>query len=497
MIRFRPDTALLPALFLALPALAGIDTVTGPIPYSTTAEIYSPGGLPGTPAGREIAAAGYVEEEYFVSGKGDIYGAGTTLPTIEQRGIPFTTRVLVIRPRDPARFNGIVHLTGMHPFQGGVQWNWASHLVLSTGAAYVAVGTGTDANSRSRSTKDIPIAGPELTRWFDPVRYGRLDWPLDDGIRWTVFSDVARLLRDKDQTMLRGLQVKRVYASGWSFLGSFLRTYINEGFHHLFRQADGKPLIDGYLIGISSPWQNPGYLPINSRATAPGIGNERRRLSPVDVPVIEFLSQNEGYQNNAPQAPDRDTPVGGHRLYEIGGASHRDLGVAAERNYVRQLAQRGHPGGKPDGACAYAVSDVPLRLLFTSTMINLDRWVNDGTPPPPSARLVFTRAQEVARDRFGNPRGGVRNVQLDLPLARYGLPPDRQCADYVPQYLLMRRIPFDRTELAQLYPGGKAAYLRQASRRIRRMVAERWLRPEDADLYLRQVRAAADEGFGK
>lgn len=483
------------ALALPLPAAAVIDRVAGPIPYASSAEIYSPGGLPGTEEANAIAAAGYVEEEYFVSGKGDVYASGDDAPRLERQGIPFTTRVLVVRPKDPRRFNGIVHLTGMHPFQGGVQWNWASHLVLDTGAAYVAVGTGTDKNSRDRSTAAVPIAGPDVTRWFNPARYAALSWPEDDGIRWTVFSDVARLLRDENRTILAGLEVRRIYSSGWSFLGSFQRTYINEGFHALFRQADGAPLIDGYLIGISSPWQTPGYLPINSRTPAPPVGSPRRQLRPIDVPVIEFLSQNEAWQNNAPQAPERDGRSGGHRLYEIGGASHRDLGLAAARSNVGQLAARGHPGGRPDPACAFGLSDVPLRLLFTAAMANLHRWVEDGTPPPPGARLQFTRAQEVARDDAGNPLGGVRSVQLDLPLARYGAPPGRQCADVIPQYIPMRRMPFDAAELARRYPGGEADYLQRASIRIRQMVDQRWLRPEDAPRYERQLRDAAAEAF--
>lgn len=495
MIRHSFLSALALSTTLAGAAQAEVRQVAGPISYASTAEIYSPGGLPGTPAGDEIRKADYVEEEYFLSGTGDIYASGKDRPVVEKSGVPYTTRILVIRPHDPKKFNGIVHLTGIHPHLGGVQWNWPSHLVLTSGAAYVAVGTGTDANSRNKSTAEAPYASPWVTRWFDSHRYAALDWPEDDGIRWTVFSDMARLLRSKDRKILSDLSIRRIYSSGWSFLGSFQRTYINEGFHDLFRQPDGKPLIDGYLIGISSPWQTPGYLPINSHTPSPPVGSPRRMLRAIDVPVIEFLSQNESQQNNGAQAADRDTGPGRHRLYEIGGTSHRDLGVEVGRTQNVQLHERGHPGGKPDPICAYEGPDVPLRLLFAATMDNLDRWVTDGTPPPPSARMTFSVAQEIARDPVGNPLGGVRNVQLDLPLARYGIPPARECANFVPQYVAMRRMPLDKATLARLYPGGKADYLARADQQIDAMAAQRWLRQDDVKLYRAQVHAAADKAF--
>ncbi|WP_020656988.1 alpha/beta hydrolase domain-containing protein [Massilia niastensis] len=495
MTRIRILASAISGLLIAASAQAEIRNVTGPMPYASTAEIYSPGGLPGTPAGDEIEAAGYVEEEYFVSGLGDVYASGEGKPRLEKSGLPYTTRILVIRPRDPARFNGIVHLTGIHPHQGGVQWNWASQLVLGSGAAYVAVNTGTDEGSRSRSTPDAPVATPWIMRWFDSERYAPISWPDDDGIRWSVFADTAKLLRAKDRKILADVDIKRVYSSGWSFLGSFQRTYINEGFHDLFRQADGKPLIDGYMIGISSPWQNSGYLPINARSPAPPLGHPRRMLRPIDVPVIELLSQNEAQANNGKQAESRDRGPGRHRLYEVGGTSHRDLGVSIERSYQRQLAERGHPAIRPDAACSFDETDVPLRMLFTATMDNLDRWVTEGTPPPPSAQLEFDVSQHVAHDAFGNPKGGVRSVALDLPLARYGAPAARQCATYVPQYLLMRKNPLAAADLKRLYPGGKSDYLARADRRIGQMLAQRWLRESDAALYRAQVRAAADKAF--
>ncbi|HLI58799.1 MAG TPA: alpha/beta hydrolase domain-containing protein [Solirubrobacteraceae bacterium] len=473
-----------------------IDSVTA-VPHDTTADIYSPCALPDTPAAAELEAAGYVQEEYFVSGAGDVYGSGEAVPKVIRGGVEFVTRLLIARPRDPAGFCGRVHLSGIHPFLDGVQWNWAAPLVLGSGSAYVAVGTGTDAHSRGLSTFEAPVAGPAVTRWFDSRRYAPLSWPEEDGIRWTVFSDVAAMLRRPDRPILGDLQVSHVYASGWSFLGSFLRTYINEGFHELLRRPDGGPLFDGYAIGISSPWQRPGYLPINSATSTRRIDDPRRRLRPIDVPVIEFLSQNEGALNGGPQAADIDEGLGRHRLYEVAGTSHEDLGVEVPRTNLLQLAERRHPLAQAEAgpAGAYAVSDVPLRLMFSATMENLHRWVTEGEPPPASRRLELDKAQEVARDELGNPLGGVRSVQLDLPLARYGRPPNRELADETEHYLPMYRIPLAPEEIARRYPAGREQYLERASAAVERMVRERWILPRDAPGYALRIEAAADAAF--
>jgi Alpha/beta hydrolase domain len=463
--------------------------------YSSADEVFCPFYLSDTPAHAHFDRAGYLQEEYLLTGSGELYAPGDGAPRLVRSGLPFVTRALVARPRQASDFSGVVHLTGIHPFLGGVQWEWISELVLTTGDAYVAVGTGTDALSRGRSTPDYPVSATPVTRWFNSARYAPLRWPEDDGIRWSVFSDAATLLRSTDRPLLGELRIERVYASGWSFLGSFMRTFINEGFHDSLRAADGKPLIDGYLIGISSPWQGGGYLEINSGEQPAPVGDPRRRLRAIDVPVIEFLSQGEGERNIGSQAPDLDAGSGRHRLYEVAGTTHTDLGVPVERTNIVQLAQRGHPYAMREREPRYGISDVPLRRLFSATMENLDRWVVQGEAPPPSARLEFDAALEVARDAIGNPRGGVRSAQVDVPLARYGRSPGQHAADNASHFLPMYRVPLERQQLERLYPGGREEYLDRAGAVVERMRSDRWLRATDVDGYRTAIAEAAEAAF--
>ena len=118
------------------------------------------------------------------------------------------------------------------------------------------------------------------------------------------------------------LKAERVYASGWSFTGSFLRTFINGGFHDRARDARGRPLIDGYLIGISSSSFRSGYVPINAHTPNLEPEDPRRQNRAIGAPVIQLMSENEAITNREPQTPER-RPRPPHRLLrEVPGLTH-------------------------------------------------------------------------------------------------------------------------------------------------------------------------------
>ena len=67
----------------AIPSITPVPTTADSVPYGSD-----------DPDVANLAAFGYVQEEFFISGTVD--------------GLPYTTRVLVRRPADPSRFSGIV-----------------------------------------------------------------------------------------------------------------------------------------------------------------------------------------------------------------------------------------------------------------------------------------------------------------------------------------------------------------------------------------------------
>lgn len=475
------------------PRLTGGPKLSGPIPFTPTSQIFGPAALPGTPEAAALAKAGYVQEEYFLSGAANVYGydaAGKTV--VERSGLPYTTRLLVVRPKDPKRFSGNVQLNMFHPSMAHHQWSRISAYVVRHGDAFVAVGIGADPRQRETPASQPPTAAHLIPKWYEPARYAPMQWPDEDGIRWDVFGDTAKLL--KQGGALGGLKVSRVYASGWSFLGSFLRNFINDGFHDRFRMADGRPAIDGYLIGIASGTQSSGYLPINSHSETLPLGHPKRVVQPADVPVIELMSENEA-AGGGPTARDGDGIKGGHRLYQIGGVTHTDLGVPSPvEPATAQLRTKGHPAAAPAPACGYENSDVPMRDVAQAALANLDRWSRGGPPAPPSAVIELGPNGPVA-DAVGNTRGGVRLAQLEVPLARYGAPPNGACAGQSP-YKLERRVPLSAAELAKLYPGGREEQVRRFKAALDRLVRERYLLAPDAEAELAQDRVAATKAFG-
>jgi len=159
-------------------------TVTGPISGGKH-------GWPYAAAIRDIAAEGYVEEEYFFSGQADRYSPVGKLGTdgrwtVERNGTtPFVTRGLVRRPVDPARFNGTVIVewnnvsAGSEIFEAG-----DTHVVFDQGFAYVGV-------SAQRVGVHGFAADPHGLVAWDPERYGSLEI-VDDGIAYGIFSEAGR-----------------------------------------------------------------------------------------------------------------------------------------------------------------------------------------------------------------------------------------------------------------------------------------------------------------
>ena len=110
-------TAVATTLLLAAPA-AGAQTTD---PYITVPVPRVSGPIPVTPESHplqaanaveppiDLAARGYTEEEFFISGTGNVYDweADGTLKT-RAAGLPYTTRILVRRPANRDRFSGTV-----------------------------------------------------------------------------------------------------------------------------------------------------------------------------------------------------------------------------------------------------------------------------------------------------------------------------------------------------------------------------------------------------
>lgn len=438
---------------------------------------------PGSPEALRMASEGYSEAEYFLSGQSNLYEYDETgVRRVAVEGVPYTTRLLVVGPLDPADFSGRVILEPAHPAVGGSGLRAFRDFIVRNGDVHVLVFAGTDLRSRAETQRrGVPADALSLMR-ASSSHYTAIEWPANDGIRWDVLGQTAALLRsDSPRNPLPRGASRRLYAMGWSFTGSLLRTFINEGFHEQYRQPDGSPVIDGYMIGISQHDFSSGYVRLNADLPLPAEDDPRRMPRAIDVPVIEIMSENEAVTRAGGLVPDRDDSPGARRTYEVPGTTHGDAlrsGTALEAV-----------------PCPYAPSDVSFRQFAYAAMENLHAWATRGAAPPRQSMELQLVGGRTEKDELGNPRGGVRAPEIVVPLARYGESGHEACVSPVPHYLEMRRVPLGADQLAELYPGGAEEYLARYEAHLDRLIEERWILPADRQELIWKAQAAAVVAF--
>ena len=92
---------------LAQDAPIPVPKITGPIPVTSDSYPFLGAGHTVDPI--DFAKAGYVEEEFLVSGSANVYDWATDGSlTVKVEKAPYTTRILVRRPAQASRFSGNV-----------------------------------------------------------------------------------------------------------------------------------------------------------------------------------------------------------------------------------------------------------------------------------------------------------------------------------------------------------------------------------------------------
>jgi hypothetical protein len=457
---FVPAGLAVIALVVPVPASAGpardaeLPVSVAPPPAGNGTPLAS-ATVAGAPGAVDLAARGYVEEEFIVSGAANVYRYGADgVVEVDREGAPYATRILIRRPQAPRQFSGNVHVETSHPQLGvNVVWSQTFEYVLANGDAYVSITTRRTSNGSSAI---------EGLKAFDPVRYAPIDFT-EDGLNWDIIGQVGRLLKtETPDNPLRDFDVERLYASGWSGGGALLLLYISDGFHDRARMPDGAPVFDGYLVGEPS-----GYPRINSTAPELPESDERQQVQPRDVPAISLHTRP---QEEHRRRPDGNRPNDRYRVYEVAGAAHADIRAV---------------GGSGDLGCTYELSRFPMHHLFKSTLERLDAWAARDETPPRSKRLTLDRDGAVKLDENGNPLGGVRTIYTEVPTARYVAENGGGAAC---ERFGGGQEPFPKELLASLYQSHDD-YVRKVTRRAKRLERAGWLLPADA-------RAVREEAAG-
>jgi len=433
----------------------------------------------------DLSRWGYRQDEFFLEGSARTYGevTGTELGRdgiwqLEARGTsPYATRMVVVRPEDPAAFNGTVIVlwnnvtAGYENFGGG-----ESAEVFEGGYAYAAV-----------SAQRVGIHGagehPQGLRAWDPERYGSLSIPTDD-VSYDIFTQAAGAVapdRPCDGVdPMGGLEVRRLIAQGASQSAARLATYLN-GVQSLTGRFDAFFLV--MYFGGGTPLEV-GDQVMTLQADVPEASRPRIpegvHLLRVDlgIPVMVLNTECEAGSCYGVRQPDTAT----FRYWEIAGASHVSLPAMAssvprmERDFGFALPL--------DDPAMQGVNRVSIAPVVDAALSHLQEWVCRGTPPPTQRPIEFAGSPpQIVRDADGIARGGVRLPQVDVPLAHNSA---IQRTPDVFARLVGSHESFPPEEIRRRY-GSRADYLARYEEAARGAVASGAVLPRD-------VQPLLDEG---
>lgn len=424
-----------------------------------------------------VANFGYTVQEYLVSGRANVYRPlsmadalsmasrdntkdlarqASYRPILRRSDAPFTSRILVYKPSNPAKFSGEVVVEITHPGGGGslLVFGMANGLFLSHGDAFVAI-------QHPITFKGLKIA--------DPARYGALR-AADLTQVWGMVAQVGALLRsDSPANPLHGYHVRNLFLTGYSYTGVATATFADY-YHGGARMADGAPIFAGYL-----PFANGMYV------------------RPLDVPVIRLNTQSDfnSFGGLANRRRDSDAPGDRYRLYEVAGASHANsspvpLPEATPPRPVKLeeapgLPKFGHLNCLTDMPHGYQPNDMPINYAIAQAFLNMYRWVDDGVPPPRTPVLATGPDGKPKLDRNGNAIGGLRLPALSVPAASYGTGHDA-C------FLLGYRVPFSAATMKKLY-GSRENYVQDVERAAHEDVVRRLIAPRAEQAIVAHARA--------
>src|SRR3569833_2865724 len=211
-------------LTLLLPAIIATDmAAAASAPTVTEVPANAGKGRPvsGAQGVLDLAARGYVEQEYLLSGQADTYAQdglwtddGRWATHVATTGNPFTTRMVVVRPADPARFNGTVVVEWLNvSFGVDIPVDFSQSYEHFVREGYADVGVTTQK------------AGADKPKSLDPARYGTVDLG-SDTLSYDVFSQAAQAVRTHSE-LFGGRAPSIVLGTGHSQSALRLTTYAN------------------------------------------------------------------------------------------------------------------------------------------------------------------------------------------------------------------------------------------------------------------------------
>lgn len=338
---------------------------------------------------------GFVEQEFNISGlarkfkgTGTLGSDGKWAATVVSSNTAYNTMMIVRRPADPAKFNGIVIVEWLNVSTGyplDVDWGMAHEAILREGYAYVGV-----------NVQKVGIQGVQKLKQYGS-HYAQTSIP-DDDISYDILSQTAQAIRSQSALLLGGLVPNKVIATGHSQSAMRLITYTNA-----IQPID--KVFDGIFIHGRS---NSGA----KMASSDSLPSTTAIRSDTNVPV--FLLQSE---MDVALQPGTSRQIDTERIrhWEVAGSAHADQYLLAN---IGEVSSR-EVGWSPP-VCSAPYNAMPFYEAEIAGFNHLKNWIVDGTPPPVAPRMQRDWLGNIKKDANGNAIGGLRLPEIDVPIARYG-----------------------------------------------------------------------------
>jgi Alpha/beta hydrolase domain len=452
----NPTTSSRPAV--ADPVYGSSATLTGPI---TNGHVIDP--LSGIPL--DLAANGYVEQEYFASGTAHAFtatsapsdGRWTIKPTTSAT---YRTRILVRRPTDDARFNGTVVVEWMNVSEGesAPDWDYLNPELMRDGYAWVGVSAqalGVDGGT--------PILGGASSKGLvteEPARYGTLHHPGDE-YSLDMFAQIGNAIRTTDLPILGSAHPQHIVAVGESQSAFYLTTFA-DAIQPMTHTFDG--------IFVHSRGGTPAAL--NNAPINPEQGQDVRIRTDLNVPVFMFETQTDLIELGYAGAQQPNTAL--IRTWEVAGTSHADAYLVG--------------GAVGLLGCTHPINDGPQHLVVQAAFAAFNAWVDHGTQPPSPTPFKLSRTDPpvLALDKFGNVIGGVRTPEVDVPVSTLSGSAPKGVS--VLCSLFGSTTPFSASQLVSLYIT-KAHYIAEFTTSLDQAIAQGYVLAADRSGQLAQAGA--------
>ena len=491
------------AATVPVPTVKAVPATADSYPFLSNARTLAPA---------DLAKAGYVEEEFIVSGTANVYDP---LPDgtlgVKTPNAPYATRILVRRPSRAQKFSGTVVVEILSPtrrFDWGMVWGYLHDHILEHGDAWVGVtmpgavqalkmfnADRYAALSFANPTPDTPCpAGAAGAAGGGNAKGGGKGGPnakggggkagpnpQEEGLRWDVLSQVAAALKSGAQNgPLGGFKGQFVYMTA-GLQGPDVVTYL-DAIHPIATLENGKPAYDGYLLHHAGPAGR-----ISACAPAPPRDDPRPKIANVNVPVINVVAEGDVISSLQMRKPDSDDPGGRYRQYEVVSGAHIDqdayyaLPVFADQMAAVGAAQ-GTPASPLNGGCdppMPLITHPVMRYALDGALANLDLWARKGVAPPKAGPIQVEEAVGAAPAKLVTNElgavGGVRSVYIDVPVETHkigGPGGGGACREMAVVE------PFDAARIQTLY-GDQKKYAAKVNQSVDLLVKERFFTESD------------------